>query len=397
MNSLFRFIIRNWREVSFGGGLTFLSSFGQTFLISLYVPELLKTFEISNGGFGSIYAFATVVASVVMLSLGHNIDHKSVKKVTIITLTGLIVSQILLGLSHFSIAILIIALIGLRLTGQGLLSHISLTVMSRHYDADRGKALSTASLGYAVGEAVFPIFISTLILWYNYEIAAYASAGFLLLYLIRLYFVKLDHFNVELEEEDRKPTAKSIINEYKNVLLTHNFLMIMPMNFVLGFTITAIFFYQYVYVEEMGWSVSLYAAFFTAYAITRFIFAILGGLWVDRFTAKTVFKFFLIPIPLGLIPFALMESITGALLFLILSGFSIGVAGSVKAAVLAETFGTVKLGTVRSLFSMFMVLSTALGPLVVGLLLDVGLTFQTIILGLSGMLFLAILNAQRIR
>jgi len=59
----------------------------------------------------------------------------------------------------------------------------------------------------------------------------------------------------------------------------------------------------------------LYAAFFTAYAITRFIFAILGGIWVDRFTAKTVFKFFLIPIPLGIIPFALMESITGALIF----------------------------------------------------------------------------------
>jgi len=82
---------------------------------------------------------------------------------------------------------------------------------------------------------------------------------------------------------------------------------------------------------------------------------------------------------------------------LIVSGFSNGVVVRVRAAVLAETFGTVKLGTVRSLFSMFMVQSIALGPLVVGLLLDVGLTFQILMLGLSGVLFLAILNAQRIR
>lgn len=396
MKSLLRFIFRNWREVGFGSGLTFLSSFGQTFLISLYVPEILKTFGISNGGFGSIYAFATVVASVVMLSLGHNIDHKPVKKVTIITLIGLIVSLILLGLSHFSIAILIIALIGLRLTGQGLMSHISLTVMSRHYEADRGKALSTASLGYAVGEAAFPIIISSLILWYNYEIAAFASAGFLMLYLIRLYFVKLDHFD-RVEKEESKPTARAIMSEYKKVLITYNFKTIMPLSFALSFTTTAIFFYQYVFVEEKGWSISLYAAFFTAYAITRFVFAILGGLWVDRFTAKRVFRLFLLPIPLGLIPFALMDSIIGALIFLILSGCTMGIAGTVKAAVLAETFGTEKLGTVRSLFTMFMVLSTALGPLAVGLLLDGGFTFETIMLGLAGALFLVILNAQRIR
>lgn len=38
-----------------------------------------------------------------------------------------------------------------------------------------------------------------------------------------------------------------------------------------------------------------------------------------------------------------------------------GIARTVKAAVLAEIFGTEKLGTVRSLLIMFMVLSTAEG------------------------------------
>lgn len=375
--------------------LTFLSSFGQTFLISIYVPEILKTFEISNGLFGSLYAIATVASSVIMLSVGHLVDHKPIKEITILTVAVLAVSSFLLGISHLNIAILIIALIGLRLTGQGLLSHISLTVMSRHYDLDRGKALSIASLGYAIGEAIFPIFISTLILWYDYEVAAMASAIFLLLYLYGLYFSDLTHFDKDLELAS-KPSASSLIKEYKYLLKTKAFYILMPVNFALSFTITAVFFYQYVVVEDKGWSVSLYASFFTVYALTRVIFSIYGGVLVDKYSGKQMFRYYLIPFTLGLLPFALFNSIYGALAFLILAGISVGMAGTVKSAVLAEVYGTEKLGTIRSVFTMFMVLSTALGPLIFGTLMDRGISFASILLVASIALAIIILNAQRI-
>ncbi|MCG9970916.1 MFS transporter [Christiangramia crocea] len=396
MTGLFNFFRNNRKEVGFGWVLTFLSSFGQTFLISIYVPEILKAFSISNGLFGSIYAIATVAASVIMLSIGHMVDHKPVKKITALTLVGLAVSSFLLGISHLSIAILIIALIGLRLTGQGLMSHISLTVMSRHYDLDRGKALSIASLGYAVGEAVFPLFISTLILWYDYEIAAMASAAFLFLYLVRLYFMDLEYFDGDLALA-KKPSALSLLKDYKDLLKKKVFFILMPVSFALSFTITAVFFYQYVVVEDKGWSVSLYASFFTAYAITRVVFSILGGVWVDRYSGKKMFRFYLIPFSIGLIPFALSDSIFGALTFLILAGISVGMAGTIKSAVLAEVFGVEKLGTIRSVFTMFMVLSTALGPLIFGTLMDMGIEFQTLLIITSAVMGLIILNAQRIR
>ncbi len=396
LTQLFRFFRNNTREVGFGWMLTFLSSFGQTFLISIYVPEILKTFDISNGLFGSIYAVATVISSVIMLSVGHLIDHKPVKKVTALTLVGLAFSSILLGFSHLSIAILAIALIGLRLTGQGLMSHISLTLMSRHYELDRGKALSIASLGYAIGEAIFPIFISSLILWYDYEVAALASAGLLVLYLIRLYFVDLSHFDANLDKVE-KPSAFSLLRDYKDLLKKKEFLILMPVSFGLSFTITAVFFYQYVVVEDKGWSVSLYASFFTAYALVRVIFSIFGGMLVDKFSGIKMFRIYLIPFTLGLIPLAFAENISGALGFLVLAGISVGMAGTVKSAVLAEVFGTEKLGTIRSVFTMFMVLSTALGPLIYGSLMDMNVSFQNILLGNAALLLLVILNAQRIR
>ncbi|MCM8568653.1 MFS transporter [Gramella jeungdoensis] len=396
MTGLFNFFKKNRKEVGFGWVLTFLSSFGQTFLISIYVPEILRTFSISNGLFGSVYAVATVTASVIMLSIGHMVDHKPVKRITALTLAGLAFSSFLLGISHLSIAILIIALTGLRLTGQGLMSHISLTVMSRHYDLDRGKALSIASLGYAVGEAVFPLFISTLILWYDYEIAAMASAAFLLLYLLRLYFLDLKHFDRDLALT-KKPSALSLLKDYKDLLKKKVFFILMPVSFALSFTITAVFFYQYVVVEDKGWSVSLYASFFTAYAITRVVFSILGGVLVDKYSGKQMFRIYLIPFTIGLIPFAISDSIFGALTFLILAGISVGMAGTIKSAVLAEVFGVEKLGTIRSVFTMFMVMSTALGPLIFGSLMDMGVEFQTILIFTSVALAFIILNAQRIR
>lgn len=375
--------------------LTFLSSFGQTFLISIYVPEILKTFSISNGLFGSIYAIATVTSSIIMLSVGHLVDHKPVKKITAFTVVGLAFSSFLLGISHLSIAILIIALIGLRLTGQGLMSHISLTVMSRHYDLDRGKALSIASLGYAIGEALFPICISTLILWYDFEVAAMASAGFLVLYLIRLYFTDLSYFDAALSAEN-KPSAISLLKDYKDLLRKKVFFILMPVSFALSFTITAVFFYQYVVVEDKGWSVSLYASFFTVYALVRIVFSIFGGMLVDKYSGKKMFRIYLIPFTLGLLAFAFIDSIFGALSFLILAGISVGMAGTVKSAVLAEVFGTEKLGTIRSVFTMFMVFSTALGPLIFGSLMDMGIEFESILLVTAAILGLIILNAQRI-
>ena len=395
MAGLLKFFRNNFREVGFGWVLTFLSSFGQTFLISIYVPEILKTFSISNGLFGSIYAIATVTSSIIMLSVGHLVDHKPVKKITAFTVMGLAFSSFLLGISHLSIAILIIALIGLRLTGQGLMSHISLTVMSRHYDLDRGKALSIASLGYAIGEALFPICISTLILWYDFEVAAMASAGFLVLYLIRLYFTDLSYFDAALSAEN-KPSAISLLKDYKDLLRKKVFFILMPVSFALSFTITAVFFYQYVVVEDKGWSVSLYASFFTVYALVRIVFSIFGGMLVDKYSGKKMFRIYLIPFTLGLLAFAFIDSIFGALSFLILAGISVGMAGTVKSAVLAEVFGTEKLGTIRSVFTMFMVFSTALGPLIFGSLMDMGIEFESILLVTAAILGLIILNAQRI-
>lgn len=395
MKDFFYFAREHFKKVSFGWLLTFLSSFGQTFLISLYVPEIIRDFNLSEGSFGAIYAGCTVAASIIMLTVGHTVDHKPAKKVTGYTVLGLAISAILLGFS-FNVFLLFIALMGLRLMGQGLLSHISMTIISKYFDKNRGKALSISSLGYSFGEAIFPVIIALIISWYDWRVAAIASGIGLLLYLLRLRFTDLSEFDKQLSTTKR-PSTWSLLKDYKGVVFEKRFGIMMPASFILSFSITAIFFYQYVFVEAKGWSVQLYASFFTVYAITRLLFSIFGGMWVDKFTARKMFRWFLFPMIIGLIPFALMDSIIGAFIFLILAGITVGMSGTVQTSLIAEMYGTERMGAIRSVFTMFMVVSTALGPLLLGFLLDLNVSFTYIMLLIFAFMFLVALNNQRIK
>ena len=394
MLQFLKFIKQNLKPLSYGWLLTFLSSFGQTYLISLYVVHLVKDFGISEGSFGAIYAGCTVISSVIMLSIGHTVDHISIKKVTFFTVLTLACCCILLGFSYH-LGFVFIALVGMRLCGQGMLSHISFTILSKYFDKDRGKAISFSTLGFSIGEAILPLIIVSVISFYDWRVAMIGSGILLLIYLIRLKFTNLSHFNSQLNRF--KPSSKSLYKDFIEIVKDKRFLVIMPTSIVISFTVTAVIFYQYVFVEQKEWSATLYAGFFTVYAITRLLFSLFGGVWVDKYTARAIFRFYLIPIIFGLLAFAFINSIIGALIFLVMMGVTVGMSGTIKTAVLAEVYGVKKLGTIRSLFTMFMVFSTALGPLLVGMMIDYGLSITVIMSSLAGLVLLCGLNAQRIK
>jgi MFS family permease len=394
MRDFIFFIKGNFRKLSFGWMLTFLSSFGQTYLISLYVTEISAEFAITEGNFGAIYAVCTVAASFIMLTVGHTVDHISVKKVTAYTIFCLAFSSILMGFSYH-IAFIFIGLIGLRLTGQGMLSHISMTILSKFYDQNRGKAISFSTLGFSSGEIILPLLLTLLIGWFSWRWAMIGSGILLILYLIRLYFTDLSHFNKQLSKG--RPSSLSLVKDFGSIVKDKRFLILMPSSFAISFAVTAVIFYQYVFVGQKGWSPQLYAAFYTGYAVMRLLFSLAGGVWVDKFSAEKMFRFYLIPLTLGLLAFALINSIMGALIFLLLMGITVGMSGTIKSSILAEVYGIEKLGAIRSLFTMFMVISSALGPLIVGWMIDSGYSIKTIMLSLFGFLVVCVLNAQRIK
>lgn len=376
----------------FGWVLTFFSSFGQTFLISLYVPGILESFHLTNATFGLIYALSTIVSSVILLSTGHSIDHSPVRKMSYLTVWGLAASCLLLGVAT-NLAVLIAAVVGLRLTGQGLMSHISLTVMSRYYNEGRGKALSLSSLGYSAGEAIFPLLITILVTQAGWRLSLIVSAGLVVATLFPILLKSnLEEYD-EPENNNLKIPQKTLWKDYLIIIKGKTFWRIAPSIFALSFIITGIFFYQFIIAARANWPAELYAICFTGYAIARFIFSLIGGTWIDRWGAVNVFSYLLFPMCAGLACVFLLPGILGAAFFLLLTGISVGLSGPVKSAVIAEVYGVEKIGAIRSLFTMVMVVSTALGPLFVGFLLDAKFSVNSIFIFLLLPLVISAVNS----
>ena len=77
---MYNFIINNLRWLTAGALLTFLSSFGQTYFISIFSGEIRNTFNLSHGDWGSIYGFGTFASAIVMIWAGGLTDIMRVTK-----------------------------------------------------------------------------------------------------------------------------------------------------------------------------------------------------------------------------------------------------------------------------------------------------------------------------
>lgn len=391
MTDYLRFLRRYPAHVGFGFVLTFFSSLGQTFLISLYVPHILADLGLTNTVFGSLYAVATIGSSLLLMSLGGRIDYRPLPGYIYRTIAILSAASIGLGLVRHYL-FLPLALLGLRFAGQGLMTHISQTVLGRYFEENRGKALSLSSLGFAVGEMVFPLLIALAIPLVGWRLSLAINGVVLLLVLLpALRAFPLDEFAEPADYNSSRPRP----NAQWGLLKDPVFWTFAPAIVLLSLTNTGFFFYQLVLAESRGWPAAWYSLVFTGYAISRFSFGLAGGILVDRVGARRLFSFHLLPLILGLVLVGLVPARWAAVVFLFLAGVSLGSSSPIKSALFVELHGRMGLGGVRSVYTAFMVLGTALGPMIFGALLDAGVGFGPLLSGAALLLLVSVLPTLR--
>ncbi|MDB4279852.1 MFS transporter, partial [bacterium] len=157
------------KVILFGFIFTFFSSFGQSYFIGIFNSSIRADLSITHGQFGTIYAFATLVSSLILMWIGKKIDDMDAFKFSIFVI-------ILLSIACFffstikTIPLLFIGIFLLRLSGQGLMSHTASTTISRYFEKTRGKALSLTWLGLSAAEFILPVlmvFLLTITSWQN--------------------------------------------------------------------------------------------------------------------------------------------------------------------------------------------------------------------------------------
>lgn len=397
--SFVRLFFNNWKILLFAIILTFFSGFGQTFLLSLYIPHIILEFDISQSLFSSIYAIATLCSGLTIIFAGKLIDRIPLIRFALLVIAGIILANTVAGLSA-NLIMLFAAFFLLRFFGQGLLSHTSITSVGRYFNRARGKALSIAYLGFPIAEAVFPITVVSVIAAIGWRESFLYSGLFIFLTLFPVTWVLLKGFDRHKVVESFSPHASPKTDtppepneswSQKKIVKDLQFYIYAPTAFITGFAQTALFFFQTFIAAHKGWSVEWMALSIAAYALASFSFSILTGPLIDRFSAKAIFPFVLVPLALGLLVLVFFSHPAAAIVFWFLVGMTGGANPTTSNAIYAETYGVKNLGSVRSIFTFVMVTSTAAGPVLYSLLLDNGFNFNHIHLAITGVILLNIL------
>ena len=387
MKDWFRFIGSNKRLLNFGFMFNFFSSFGQTFFISLFVPFWVATLSITNAAFGTMYAFVTIFSAFLLSLSGKYIDQMPLRKFGLIVFSGLMVSVIILSQSY-NVVVLMIGLFMVRWCGQGLMTHTSSNGIAKNFDSNIGKALGFAALGHPVGQFILPILILPLIALVGWRSALiYTAIAAIVLVLPALWAIT--------PVTSTEPVVRGNFTGSKGKSTTYFrsslFWTIAVNIFLIPFIITAVMLYQYTIGQSKGWEVSWVAFSFAFFAIFNGVALLLSGNLVDKYSGIKLFPLYLIPAMLALVAMFVFSNKWVFPVFYALLGVSTGLGTTIKTAILAEIYGIVNLGRIRSYFSTILVISTALGPPVFGYFIDRQISIDQILLISGGVVFVVIL------
>lgn len=365
----FSFAKANRKVITFGLVLNFFSNFGQTYFISLFVPFFLVSFSITETEFGFLYSFATIISGIAITFIGKQIDHFPLNRFAMAITVGLIISTLLISVSY-NLVLFFIGLMCLRLFGQGLLSLTAQTTMARAFDFARGKALSLATLGFPLGEAIFPTIILFLLGLFQWKWVWLLITVFILITL-PFYIVKFSSDAVIADKKARKKDQNNLHSITQLSLFKDSgYLLLLPAIISTPFVMTGFLLYQLSIAEYKGWSTELIAYSFVGFALSRILFSLITGPLIDRFSAKSLFIYHLIPLLLGVYFLTLGSMIYLSPIWLFLAGTTLGFGGNIKTAMWAELYGVAKLGAVKSLTASITILSTSLSPFLMGWLLE---------------------------
>lgn len=383
MNYL-RFILDNRRFLGFGLLLAFASSFGQTFFIALFGAEIRTAFGLSHGGFGTIYSLATLTSALALVWLGRKIDDLDLRLYSALVCVGVVGACFLMGMAA-SVVLLALAIFLLRLTGQGLLGHTAATSMARYFGGQRGKAVSIASVGHSAGEALLPLPAVLLIGALGWREAWLVIGAVLALVLVPLVLWLLkghgERHRRLLEGADQGATdAMTTIRHWsrREVLGDPWFYKVLPAVLAPPFILTGLFFHQVHLAEVKGWSLTWLASCFVGFATATVAASLLSGWLVDRLGARRLLPYYLLPLGLALLLLAILDHPAVALSYLVLAGFTSGASFAIVGALWAEAYGVIYLGAIRALVSALIVFSTALSPAVLGWLIDLDVSIETV-------------------
>lgn len=367
------FLRANAPFLAAGALMTFMSSFGQTFFISIFAGEIRAEFGLSHGEWGGIYMIGTSVSALVMIWAGVLTDHFRVRVLGPVILLGLACACLIMATNQWAWALAGVIFL-LRFFGQGMSTHIAVVAMARWFVATRGRALSIANLGFSFGEALLPLIFVAAMAMIDWRILWFVAAGVSLLGIPVLFWLLGKERTPGQFIESAASLGMDARHWTRAEALRHPLFWVMVPS-ILGMSAfgTAFFFHQVHYAGLKGMSHVQLVAFFPLFTGMSIGAMIVSGWALDRLGTARLIPFYLFPAAIAFLFFALTGGPIGLFLGLFFFALSAGANATLPNAFWAEFYGTAHIGAIKALATAVMVLGSAIGPGLTGVLIDIGI------------------------
>lgn len=355
----------------------FLSSFGQTFFISLFAGEIRAEFGLSHGAWGGIYGLGTTASAVVMVWAGGLTDRFRVRALGPVVLAGIALACLSMALAPGAWVLPVVVFL-LRLFGQGMSTHTAAVAMSRWFIATRGRALAIATLGFSLGEALLPLIFVALLVYFDWQLLWAVCAGIALLGIPLLMALLRQERTPQSIADSSSSLGMQGRHWTRGQTLKHPlFWFMVPA--ILGPSAfgTAFFFHQVHYAEIKGWTHLELVALFPLYTAAAVAAMLAYGWALDRFGTARLITSYQLPLVVAFVLFATSTTPMGAMVGLLFMSIAVGGNVVLPNAVWAEFFGTRHLGAIKASAAAVMVLGSAIGPAVTGWGIDLGVGLDT--------------------
>lgn len=378
-----------WLMVGIGVLCAALSTPGQSFGLAFYLEPLMTETGLSRLEISSVYSGATLAAAALLPLLGRWADRSEGGRFLASVLVGLAGAMLLLAFAG-GVVVLALALVLLRMLGQGAVGIGTLTLIARWFERRRARALAFVALGYALGEMVFPGIIVGL-----FDAVGWRGSLFVLgcAYALLLAPLVLRVAREPRPEERRRefvgardgdgrhPAASPPSRSLREAMGTPVFWGLTMAVSIPSMVMTAVFLHHVALLGTLGWGPATVARAMAAVAVGGIAGTWAGGLVLERIPVRFGMACALAMLALGL----------GALLFLPpntwtlhlyggLLGLSAGLHKVAASVVWPAYYGAGSVGTIKGTVTTLRNAASAAGPPLAAALAGPGEAFGRVLL-----------------
>ena len=368
------------KVIIFGFIFTFFSSFGQSFFLGLFNSSIRDALSITHGQFGSIFASATLLSSLILVWIGKKIDDVNILKFASYVIIFLSISCFIFS-KISSVIFLFIGIFLMRLAGQGLTTHAATTTISRYFEKNRGRALSTCWLGLSLAEFTMPVLIVFLLTFIEWRDIWISISILVIIILPVTAYILVKNVRLDTREDSsKKNETRRETKQWKRieVLKDYRFYVICMTMLAMPWIATGTFVYQSFISTSKGWGPYVIAQSFMAYSIFSVITLFISGFLIDKFSSRRLLIYMNMPLLMATVVLFYFDSSFSSFIFLGLIGISNGLANVLGSSTWAEIYGVKYIGSIKALTTALMVFSTAFGTALFGILIDNGLSIEQI-------------------